>query len=217
MSNVKQTQERVRSNETNQRRGGLTTIYTKADGTIDPSFINGIDIGIQERYTEADKTKLVGIAPGAESNVRANWTQPDDEQDDFIKNKVSLNGTNTITESAGSYTFDKSTASTNFISTGRNVVGSHSILYIYITDTSDPNVRAAYQPMVIPNMVIASLPNVTTSTQPTSTNSVKVSYKDFRAGHTFDFYFGRNGSTLFYSTQYQFSSSLNRRLLIKYT
>ena len=38
-------------------------------------------------YTDAEKTKLAGIAAGAEVNVQSDWAQSDDEEDDFIKNK----------------------------------------------------------------------------------------------------------------------------------
>lgn len=38
-------------------------------------------------YTQVDKTKLDGIAAGAEVNVQPDWSQSDNSADDFIKNK----------------------------------------------------------------------------------------------------------------------------------
>ena len=43
-----------------------------------------------EDYTTTEKNKLAGIASGAEVNVQADWTQSDNLQDDFIKNKPTL-------------------------------------------------------------------------------------------------------------------------------
>lgn len=41
-------------------------------------------------YTNAEKTKLAGIAEGAEVNVQADWTQTTTTADDYIKNKPTL-------------------------------------------------------------------------------------------------------------------------------
>lgn len=41
-------------------------------------------------YTTTEKTKLAGIAEGAEVNVQANWTQTTSTADDYIKNKPTL-------------------------------------------------------------------------------------------------------------------------------
>lgn len=41
-------------------------------------------------YTDADKSKLAGIASGAEVNVQSDWNQSDTSADDFIKNKPSI-------------------------------------------------------------------------------------------------------------------------------
>ena len=38
-------------------------------------------------YTDAEKTKLAGIAAGAEVNVQSDWNQNSTSADDFIKNK----------------------------------------------------------------------------------------------------------------------------------
>ena len=41
-------------------------------------------------YTDAEKTKLGGIAAGAEVNVQSDWSQSDNTADDYIKNKPNL-------------------------------------------------------------------------------------------------------------------------------
>ena len=41
-------------------------------------------------YTTAEKTKLTGIAAGAEVNVQSDWNQSDNTKDDFIKNKPTI-------------------------------------------------------------------------------------------------------------------------------
>lgn len=41
-------------------------------------------------YTTAEKTKLAGIAEGAEVNVQSNWAQTTTTADDYIKNKPTL-------------------------------------------------------------------------------------------------------------------------------
>jgi hypothetical protein len=41
-------------------------------------------------FTNADKTKLNGIAEGAEVNVQADWNQTDSTADDYIKNKPNI-------------------------------------------------------------------------------------------------------------------------------
>jgi microcystin-dependent protein len=45
-------------------------------------------------FTDSYKSKLGGIAPGAEVNVQANWAQTDTAKDDYIKNKPDIYGTN---------------------------------------------------------------------------------------------------------------------------
>lgn len=41
-------------------------------------------------YSNDEKTKLEGIAAGAEVNVQSDWNQSNSEKDDFIKNKPTL-------------------------------------------------------------------------------------------------------------------------------
>jgi len=44
----------------------------------------------EENFTTVEKTKLSGIAEGAEVNVQADWNQTDNLQDSFIQNKPTL-------------------------------------------------------------------------------------------------------------------------------
>ena len=41
-------------------------------------------------YTTAEKTKLAGIAEGAEVNIQSDWNQIDNSKDDYIKNKPTI-------------------------------------------------------------------------------------------------------------------------------
>lgn len=43
-----------------------------------------------EDYTTAEKTKLAGIAAGAEVNVQSDWNQTTTTEDDYIKNKPTI-------------------------------------------------------------------------------------------------------------------------------
>jgi hypothetical protein len=69
--------------------------FTNADET-DPVFTaspaNDItDAGSGAIITSAERTKLSGIAEGAEVNVQADWNQSSTTADDYIKNKPSFN------------------------------------------------------------------------------------------------------------------------------
>ena len=41
-------------------------------------------------YTTVEKTKLAGIAEGAEANIQSDWNQADNSKDDYIKNKPTI-------------------------------------------------------------------------------------------------------------------------------
>ena len=67
-------------------------------------------------YTTTEKTKLAGIAEGAEVNVQSNWTQTTTTADDYIKNKPTLgtaaakNATNTYNATGTDVTTGKAVA-----------------------------------------------------------------------------------------------------------
>lgn len=54
------------------------------DGKVDKITGKGLS---EANFTDAEKTKLAGIAAGAEVNVQSDWNQGDDAADDYIKNK----------------------------------------------------------------------------------------------------------------------------------
>lgn len=69
------------------------TTYTKTE--VDTALSAKVDAvsgkGLSTNdFTDADVTKLSGIAAGAEVNVQSDWTQSDTSADDFIKNKPTL-------------------------------------------------------------------------------------------------------------------------------
>ena len=63
----------------------------------------------------ADKTKLNGIASGAEVNVQANWNQSDSSADDYIQNKPTIPTVNnaTLTIQKNGTTIDTFTANSS--------------------------------------------------------------------------------------------------------
>lgn len=61
--------------------GGL---FSALSGKVDAEVNKGLSTN---DYTTAEKTKLGGIATGAEVNVQSDWNQSDTTADDFIKNK----------------------------------------------------------------------------------------------------------------------------------
>ena len=68
-------------------------VYTKTES--DTLFSAKVDKvsgkGLSENdYTTAEKTKLAGIAAGAEVNVQADWAQSDSTADDYIKGKPTI-------------------------------------------------------------------------------------------------------------------------------
>ena len=70
---------------------GEVTIDT-AISTLDNSKVDKVDgKGLSTNdYTSAEKTKLSGIAAGAEVNVQADWSQTTTTADDYIKNKPTI-------------------------------------------------------------------------------------------------------------------------------
>ena len=71
---------------------GITAEKLQADETaladkVDKETGKGLSTN---DYTTAEKTKLAGIAEGAEVNVQSNWAQTTTTADDYIKNKPTL-------------------------------------------------------------------------------------------------------------------------------
>ena len=57
---------------------------------VEESSTNTITISVTNEFTDADETKLDGIATGAEVNVQSNWTETNSNDDSFIQNKPTL-------------------------------------------------------------------------------------------------------------------------------
>jgi hypothetical protein len=103
----------------------LVDVYTEGNGidvssgnvisvVVDPNNANGLSVGASGvalatattssagAMSAADKTKLEGIASGAEVNVQSDWNQTDNTSDDFIKNKPSIpTATSDLTNDSG--------------------------------------------------------------------------------------------------------------------
>ena len=69
-----------------------TSIPSKtSDLTNDSNFVADASyVHTDSNYTATEKTKLSGIAAGAEANVQSDWSQTDTDADDYIKNKPSI-------------------------------------------------------------------------------------------------------------------------------
>ena len=66
--------------------GGTSQQYVKGDGTLGGNATQSA-AGL---LSSTDKTKLDGIAAGAEVNVQSDWNQTDNLADDYIKNKPTI-------------------------------------------------------------------------------------------------------------------------------
>jgi|GEM_PF-6598838 len=67
---------------------GYLTSYTETDPIFGTSPANAItDAGSGVVISDAERTKLAGIADGAEVNVQSDWNQADNGADDYINNK----------------------------------------------------------------------------------------------------------------------------------
>ena len=66
---------------------GLATVtYVDQQDNLKVDKVTGKGLSTED-YTTTEKTKLSGIAAGAEVNIQADWNEADNTQDDFIKNK----------------------------------------------------------------------------------------------------------------------------------
>lgn len=78
-----------------------TALASKADANAVPTALSDLTNDINavsdsnyvhtdNNYTTTEKTKLAGIASGAEANVQSDWNQTDTTADDYIKNKPTI-------------------------------------------------------------------------------------------------------------------------------
>ena len=117
---------------------------------------------INSGLTSTDKTKLDGIAAGAEVNVQSDWNQTDTTADDYIKNKpnipsgvtlYSTTGQNTdgaMTQKAATNEYAKYLPLAGGTMTGALNMGSHTISAV-LTPSSD--YEAANKKYVDDNLV----------------------------------------------------------------
>ena len=64
-----------------------TATQTALDNKVDKETGKGLSTN---DYTTTEKTKLAGIAEGAEVNIQSDWNQTDNSKDDYIKNKPTI-------------------------------------------------------------------------------------------------------------------------------
>ena len=120
-------------------------VSLQSDGTITDSGVSVINlvhdanyVHTDNNYTNADASKLSGIAAGAEVNVQSDWNQTDNLADDYIKNKPSIPvvptlkpvvaGANiTITENTNDVTISAAGGATYTAGNGINISGANAI------------------------------------------------------------------------------------------
>lgn len=114
----------------------LRRLWQNANGEIgaECNYIYDATQSTSGFMSPADKTKLDGIAYGAEVNVQSDWNVNDDTLDSFIRNKPDLSIFATRTELDGRLQGkqDKLTAGNNIIIDANNVISA----------TADPQVQA---------------------------------------------------------------------------
>lgn len=82
---------------------GLVVPTKTSDLTNDSDFVEDANyVHTDSNYTSAEKTKLAGIASGAEANVQSDWSQTSTSADDYIKNKPAIpSKTSDLTNDSG--------------------------------------------------------------------------------------------------------------------
>lgn len=82
-------------------------------------------------YTTIEKTKLAGIAEGAEVNIQSDWNQEDNSKDDYIKNKP------TIPTTASEISYDNTISHLEATNTQAAIDELAAITYPSINITAD--------------------------------------------------------------------------------
>jgi len=84
--NIEVPDAQVQANWTETNTSSKAYIKNKPTDLVhDASYVH-----TDANYTTAEKSKLAGIAAGAEVNVQSDWNQDDNTQDDYIKNKPTI-------------------------------------------------------------------------------------------------------------------------------
>ena len=77
----------------------VTVPTQTSDLTNDSDFVSDANyVHTDNNFTSTEKSKLSGIASGAEVNVQSDWSQTDNTKDDFIKNKPTAENKSATTE-----------------------------------------------------------------------------------------------------------------------
>ena len=86
------------ANATSDKIANITVPTNTSDLTNDSDFVEDANyVHTDNNYTTAEKSKLAGIAAGAEANVQSDWATSDATFDSYIKNKPTIgNGKITI-------------------------------------------------------------------------------------------------------------------------
>ena len=86
------------ANQSSNATANITVPTKTSDLTNDSNFIEDANyVHTDNNYTTAEKSKLAGIAAGAEVNVQSDWATSDATFDSYIKNKPTIgNGKITI-------------------------------------------------------------------------------------------------------------------------
>lgn len=147
-------------------------------------------------YTNDEKSKLSGIAAGAEVNVQSDWNVTDTTSDAFVKNKPTIgNGTVTIKQngtSKGSFTMNQSGATTIELSDTQVTVDSA------MSDTSTNPVQNKVVKKAIADAIggISTIKFEIVTTLPTTGNSytIYLMAHSHGTGDSYDEYIYINGA-----------------------
>ena len=120
--------------------GGVYTALDNKQNTIDSSHKLSADLisdgTTNKAYTATEKTKLSGIAAGAEVNIQANWNETNSSSDAYIQNKPT--NVSSFTNDAGYLTQHQDISGKEDKSNKVTSISSSS------TDTQYPSAKCVY-------------------------------------------------------------------------
>lgn len=131
--------------------------------------------------TSAERTKLTGLAAGAEANVQSNWNETDTNADSFIQNKpVILNQNTTLTISGTANEIETTPSTAQDLSANRTfTIGLPNDVTIGndLTVTNDATITAD---LSADNVTVDDILSFTTSqsSAPSASNAIYVEDKD---------------------------------------
>ena len=218
MAQVKQVGEKITARETRDKVNletdiGVMSVFTDVDNFISSNFIRIGSIGVDSIYTQDEKTRLAGIAFGAERNVRSNWAQRDATQDNFIRNKATNTGNNanTTTQSSVINTINQRFTTTEILFSQFSLATRMYWLRLYSTGVNG----LLGQVMVDTNKLISLTPS-SVGTLATDSNSLRFSAGTPDGTSNATYYISRNNSQLLIASNLV-RSSFNLRLQLTRT